>query len=198
MNALRLVRLTAWGAIAIITAALLYVVLNPRPPESTGIASVGGPFRLLSHEGQVVSAEALRGKPFALFFGFTQCPDVCPTSMLEITNDLNALGALARDFRVYFVTVDPARDDAALLKDYLGSFDARIIGLIPKDDAELAAITRAYRAVYRKVETPSGYTMDHTASVYLMDARGLFFGTLDSRETPANRQAKLRRLLERR
>jgi protein SCO1/2 len=197
LNALRFVRLTAWGAIAVITAALLYVALIPRAPESSGIASVGGPFRLLSHEGQMVSSEALRGKPFALFFGFTQCPDVCPTSMLEITNDLNALGTSARDFRVYFLTVDPARDDAALLKDYLGSFDARIIGLIPKDDAELAAVARAYRAIYRKVDTPSGYTMDHTASIYLMDAKGQFFGTLDSRETPANRQAKLRRLLER-
>lgn len=198
MTALRLVRITAWSAIAIISIALVYLMLSPRPPESTGVAAVGGPFRLVSHEGQVVSHETLRGKSFALFFGFTQCPDVCPTSMLEITNDLNALGALARDFRVYFVTVDPARDDAGLLKDYLGSFDSRIIGLIPKDESELNSITRAYRAIYRKVETPSGYTMDHTASIYLMDAQGQFFGTLDSRETPANRQAKLKRLLERR
>lgn len=198
MNALRIVRLTAWAAIGIITVALAYVLLNPVDREKgTGVASVGGPFALTSHEGRVVTAESLKGKPFALFFGFTFCPDVCPTSMLEITNDLNALGAATKDFRVYFVTVDPARDTADILKEYLSSFDARIIGLIPKSEEELAAVARAYRAIYRKVDTPSGYTMDHTASIYLMDGKGQFFGTLDSKETPETRQAKLRRLLSR-
>lgn len=198
MNALKIVRITAWAAIAIITVALLYVLLNPVDrDQGTGVAAIGGPFRLVDHNGQVVTDAALRGKPYALFFGFTHCPDVCPTSMLEIANDLNALGNAAKDFRVYFVTVDPARDTAELLKEYTGSFDARIIGLIPKDEAELAAMARLYRAIYRKVDTPSGYTMDHTASVYLMDAKGQFFGTLDSKETPAVRQAKLKRLLER-
>lgn len=199
MNALKIVRLTAWAAIGIITVALLYVLLNPVDREQgTGVASIGGPFRLADHDGQIVTDASLRGKPYALFFGFTHCPDVCPTSMLEITNDLNALGNAAKDFRVYFVTVDPARDTAALLKEYTGSFDSRIIGLVPKDEAELANMARLYRAIYRKVDTPSGYTMDHTASIYLMDAQGQFFGTLDSRETPGVRQAKLKRLLERR
>ncbi len=199
MNALKIVRITAWAAIGIITVALLYVLLNPVDREQgTGVASIGGPFRLADHNGQMVTDATLRGKPYALFFGFTHCPDVCPTSMLEITNDLNALGNAAKDFRVYFVTVDPARDTAALLKEYTGSFDPRIIGLVPKDEAELANMARLYRAIYRKVETPSGYTMDHTASIYLMDAKGEFFGTLDSKETPAVRQAKLKRLLDRR
>lgn len=199
MNALKIVRLTAWAAIGIITVALLYVLLNPVDREQgTGVASIGGPFRLADHDGQIVTDAFLRGKPYALFFGFTHCPDVCPTSMLEITNDLNALGNAAKDFRVYFVTVDPARDTAALLKEYTGSFDSRIIGLVPKDEAELANIARLYRAIYRKVDTPSGYTMDHTASIYLMDAQGQFFGTLDSKEAPGVRQAKLKRLLERR
>lgn len=199
MNALKIVRLTAWAAIGIITVALLYVLLNPVDREQgTGVASIGGPFRLADHDGQIVTDASLRGKPYALFFGFTHCPDVCPTSMLEITNDLNALGNAAKDFRVYFVTVDPARDTAALLKEYTGSFDSRIIGLVPKDEAELANIARLYRAIYRKVDTPSGYTMDHTASIYLMDAQGQFFGTLDSKEAPGVRQAKLKRLLERR
>lgn len=199
MNALKIVRLTAWAAIGIITVALLYVLLNPVDREQgTGVASIGGPFRLADHDGQIVTDASLRGKPYALFFGFTHCPDVCPTSMLEITNDLNALGNAAKDFRVYFVTVDPTRDTAALLKEYTGSFDSRIIGLVPKDEAELANMARLFRAIYRKVDTPSGYTMDHTASIYLMDAQGQFFGTLDSKEAPGVRQAKLKRLLERR
>ncbi len=196
MNALRVIRLVAWGSIAILTAALGYLLLAPPRDTGSGVASVGGPFRLAASDGTIVESEKLRGKPFAVFFGFTQCPDVCPTSMLEIANDLNELGGKAKDFRVYFVTVDPARDDIKLLKEYTASFDPRIIGLVPKDEAELAAVTKAYRAIYRKVETPSGYTMDHTASIYLMDAKGGFFGTLDSKETPAIRQAKLKRLLD--
>jgi len=196
VNALRLIRLTVWASIAVLTLALGYLLLAPQPETGSGVAAIGGPFRLASTEGSVVESEKLKGKPFALFFGFTSCPDVCPTSMMEITNDLHALAEAAKDFRIYFVTVDPARDDVKMLKEYTGSFDPRIIGLVPKDEAELAAIAKAYRAIYRKVETPSGYTMDHTATIYLMDAKGLFFGTLDSKETPAIRQAKLKRLLD--
>lgn len=197
MNALRWIRYAVWASIAILTGAMLYLLLSPEKETGSGIAAIGGPFELASHDGSRVSAASLAGRPYALFFGFTHCPDVCPTSMMEITNDLVALGNAAKDFRVYFVTVDPARDTAALLKDYVGSFDPRIIGLVPKDEAELAAMTRMFRAIYRRVETPSGYTMDHTASIYLMDAKGQFFGTLDSKETPAVRQAKLKRLLAR-
>jgi protein SCO1 len=197
MSPMKLVRLVAWSSITVITAALLYLLLAPRPDTGSGVATVGGPFRLAAQDGSIIDSEKLKGKPFALFFGFTNCPDICPTSMLEITNDLNALAEKARDFRVYFVTVDPERDTAKLLQDYTGSFDPRIIGLVPKDATELAEIARAYRAIYRKVETPSGYTMDHTASIYLMDGKGKFFGTLDTKETPANRQAKLRRLIDR-
>ncbi len=197
MNALRWIRYTVWAAIAVLTAAMLYILLTPAQEQGQGVASIGGPFRLTAHDGTEVSAAGLAGKPYALFFGFTHCPDVCPTSMMEITNDLVALGDAAKTFRVYFVTVDPARDTAAALKEYLSSFDARIVGLIPKDDTELASMARMFRAIYRRVETPSGYTMDHTASVYLMDGKGQFFGTLDSKETPAVRQAKLKRLLAR-
>lgn len=196
MNALRLIRYVTWGAIALLSAAMLYLLLNPRPEGAGGVA-IGGPFRLTGADGVVVESAGLKGKPYALFFGFTHCPDVCPTSMLEISTDLKALEPLAKDFKVFFVSVDPERDTPALLKEYTGSFDARIIGLVPKDDAELAGVAKSFRALYRKVPTPSGYTMDHTATIYLMDARGQFFGTLDSKETPQVRQAKLKRLLER-
>ncbi|MCZ8186918.1 MAG: SCO family protein [Beijerinckiaceae bacterium] len=197
MNALRWIRYTVWAAIAVLTGAMFYLLLSPERETGSGVAAIGGPFELAAHDGSRVSAASLAGKPYALFFGFTHCPDVCPTSMMEITNDLVALGNAAKDFRVFFVTVDPARDTATLLKEYVGSFDPRIIGLVPKDEAELAAMARMFRAVYRKVDTPSGYTMDHTASIYLMDGKGQFFGTLDSKETPAVRQAKLKRLLAR-
>ncbi|OYU48899.1 MAG: SCO family protein [Rhizobiales bacterium PAR1] len=196
MNALRIIRLTVWACIGVLTVALGYLLLAPQPDTGSGVASIGGPFRLAASDGTVVESEKLKGRPFAIFFGFTNCPDVCPTSMLEVTNDLVALGDKAKDFRVYFVTVDPARDDLKLLKEYTASFDPRIIGLVPKDEAELAAIAKAYRVIYRKVETPTSYTMDHTATIYLMDAKGAFSGTLDTKETPAIRQAKLKRLID--
>lgn len=196
MLALKVIRYVTWAAIGILSAALLYLLMTPRPEGSAGIA-IGGPFRLAAGDGAIVDSEKIKGKPFALFFGFTQCPDVCPTSMLEITNDLKALDPLAKDFKVYFVTVDPERDTRDLLKDYTGSFDARIVGLVPKDLDELEKVAKSYRAIYRKVPTPSGYTMDHTASIFLMDSKGQFFGTLDSKESPQVRQAKLKRLIER-
>lgn len=196
MNTLRIIRLTVWACIGVLTAALGYLLLAPQPESGSGVASIGGSFRLAASDGSIVESERLKGRPFAIFFGFTNCPDICPTSMLEVTNDLVALGDKAKDFRVYFVTVDPARDDLKLLKDYTGSFDPRIIGLVPKDEAELAAIAKAYRVIYRKVDTPSSYTMDHTATIYLMDARGGFFGTLDTKETPVIRQTKLKRLID--
>lgn len=196
MTTLRLIRVLAWGSVALLTAVLGYLLLNPQVNQTgSGVAAIGGPFRLAATSGGTIDSESLKGRPFALFFGFTHCPDVCPTAMLEIHNDLEALGTAAKDFRVYFITVDPARDTVELLREFAGSFDPRIIGLVPKDEAELAMVARAYRAIYRKVETPSSYTMDHTAAIYLMDAKGLFFGTLDSQETPAVRQAKLRRLI---
>jgi protein SCO1/2 len=195
MLALKIVRYVTWAAIAILSAALLYLLLSPRTEGGSTVA-IGTPFALAGTSGGRIDSEKLKGKPYALFFGFTNCPDVCPTSMLEITNDLKALDPLAKDFKVYFITVDPERDTVDLLRDYTGSFDPRIIGLVPKDEAELEKVAKGFRAIYRKVPTPSSYTMDHTASIFLMDSKGQFFGTLDSKETPAVRQAKLKRLME--
>lgn len=195
MLALKIVRYVTWAAIGILSAALLYLLLSPRP-EGASTVTIGVPFKLAATSGGVVESEKLKGKPYALFFGFTNCPDVCPTSMLEVANDLKALDPAAKDFKVYFVTVDPERDTLDLLRDYTGSFDPRIIGLLPKNEAELETVAKGFRAIYRKVPTPSSYTMDHTASIFLMDGKGQFFGTLDSKETPAVRQAKLKRLME--
>jgi protein SCO1 len=195
LKGLRILRFGIWGVIGGLSAMMLVLLMQPPRETGSGVAMIGGPFSLTTHEGVRISDQSLKGKPFALFFGFTHCPDICPTSMLEITNDLNALKDVAAEFKVYFVTVDPERDTPALLKEYLGSFDPRIIGLIAQNEAELNGITKAYRAIYRKVPTPSSYTMDHTAAIYLMDGRGQFFGTLDSKESPQIRQTKLRRLL---
>jgi protein SCO1 len=136
MTALKLVRYGAWAVIALIGIISAFILLSPpkAPDQATG-GRIGGPFALPAHTGSMLDSKTLAGKPYALFFGFTQCPDVCPATMLEMTDLLKEmdakLPAQARDFRVFFITVDPERDDLKLLGDYLSAFDRRITGLRP-------------------------------------------------------------------
>ena len=155
------------------------LVLTLAPPRQGGTASVGGPFRLLDQDGRVVTENTYGGRPHLVFFGFTHCPDVCPTTLFQISEVLRAAGDRGRDLRALFVTVDPERDDAAALKTYLSSFDPRIVGLTG-DPAAIERAIKAYRAYARKVPTKDGdYTMEHTALVYIMDAQNRFLGALD-------------------
>jgi protein SCO1/2 len=133
------------------------------------VAAVGGPFRLASSDGVTVDSAELEGKPFGIFFGFTHCPQVCPTTLDEMTRALQALGDEAKDFRPYFVTVDPERDTAPLLKEYVSNFDPRIKALIPTPK-ELPVLARAFGVVYEKVPmSDGGYPMNHTTTVYLIE-----------------------------
>jgi protein SCO1/2 len=129
-----------------------------------------------------------------VFFGFTHCPEVCPTTLYDLTQDLEALGKDADRLRVAFITVDPAQDTPELMKTYLGSFDPRIVGLTGTEE-EIAAVAKAYKVYYRKVPTESGYTMDHTATILLMDSRGEFYGTSNFQESQEVRREKLRKLV---
>ena len=195
IDRLRFLRAAAWACVLLLVVVMGFVLLNPRDEGGEGVAHIGGPFRLAATDGRIIEMEALKGRPYALFFGFTRCPDICPTTMIEIASDLQALDPATREFNVYFVTVDPERDDAESLATYTASFDPRIIGLVPANEAELAAVAGAFRAYWRKVPTPSSYTMDHTAAIYLMNARGEFAGTISANEPPEIRRAKLSRLL---
>ncbi|XWN34178.1 MAG: SCO family protein [Devosia sp.] len=133
----------------------------------------GGPFTLIGLDGQEVTRDDLKGKPLALFFGFTHCPDVCPTAMLEASNWLDALGEDADKLTVAFVSVDPARDTPELLKHYLGAFDTRIVGLTADDEATIAKVAERYKVRFEKVPLANGsYTMNHTADTLLFDADG--------------------------
>ncbi len=202
MKPLSLIRYAAWAAIAVLAVLSAAVLVLPRGAQTTGIGpTLGGPFVLASSNGGSIDSATLKGKPYAIFFGFTQCPDVCPTTMYELTQNLKALDAAdagaAKDFRIYFVTVDPERDNAGLLKDYLSAFDPRIVGLIPKDQDELARVAKSFRIYYKKVPTPGGgYTMDHSAAVLLFNAKGDWAGTVDTQESDEDRTAKLERLLK--
>ena len=132
---------------------------------------IGGAFRLTSHEGKSFTDENLKGRPFVVFFGFTHCPEVCPTTLYDLTQDFAALGSDAEKLQAAFITVDPARDTPELMKTYLASFDPRIVGLTGTEE-EIAAAAKAYKIYYRKVPTDDGYTMDHSAASFVYDPQG--------------------------
>jgi protein SCO1/2 len=196
---LKRIRIAAWIAVAAVLAAvgIAYVwwsnlgLVSSRMPLS---ASIGGPFELTTQDGRRLSSAELKGRPFALFFGFTHCPDVCPTTMLELSNVIKQMGPDADRMRFFFVSVDPERDTPDLLKLYLSNFDPRITGLVGTP-AEIAAVARSYRAFYEKVPTKDGFTFNHTALVYLMDREGHLAGTLNYQEPEDVQVKKLRRLV---
>lgn len=163
---------------------------------SEPLASIGGPFVLTGTDGKPFDSASLAGKPHAVFFGFTHCPEVCPTTLNDLTLAFNALGDKARDLRAVFVTVDPERDTPEVLKEYLSSFDARILALTGSAD-DIAKVAKLYRVYYAKQPTSDGsYTMDHTSLVYLMNADGKFVGTLDFHEDSDVRVKKLEKLVQ--
>lgn len=162
--------------------------------KTTARVPIGGPFELTTHEGKKFSSESLKGKPFAVFFGFTHCPEVCPTTLFDLTQDLESLGADAAKLNVVFITVDPERDTPELMKTYLSSFNPRIVGLTGTE-TEIAATAKEYKIYYKKVPTDSDYTMDHTATIFLMDRKGDFFGTSNFQESQETRREKLKRLV---
>ena len=193
---MKTVRILAWALVAaLLLAGLgLYAVSSLRD-RSPSIADIGGPFSLAAARGGTVEEASLRGKPYAIFFGFTHCPEVCPTTLYDMSSMVEKLGDEAKDFRVFFVTVDPERDTVETLKDYVSNFDPRIEGLVPTPE-QLPKLASDFRIYYAKVPTSDGsYTMDHTALVFLMDRDGRFAGTIAFEEAAEMREAKLRKLL---
>jgi protein SCO1/2 len=165
------------------------------PSKAFQPANIGGPFRLVDQNGKTVTDGDLKGKPFLVFFGFTHCPDVCPTTLFDVSEVMRSLGPDADRTAALFITVDPERDNAAALKDYLGSFDPHLRGLTG-DEAALAAVAKAYRVYYKKVPLDGGdYTMDHTAIVYLMDKDGHFVSPFSLKRKPDVAAAELRKYL---
>jgi protein SCO1/2 len=158
-------------------------------------ATVGGPIQLTDQNGRPFSDQSLRGKPFLVFFGFTHCPDVCPTALFEVSEIMRALGPDAARTAALFISVDPERDTPAVLKEYLSSFDGHLQGLTG-DPAAIAAVVKAYRVYYKKVPLEGGdYTLDHTALVYLMDKQGRFVAPFNLKRPPEAAAADLRKYL---
>ncbi len=164
-------------------------------PVAQQIAAIGGPFKLTDQNGRTVTDQDFKGRPFLVFFGFTHCPDICPTTLFEVSEILRVLGSDADRTRALFITVDPERDTPAVMKDYLSSFDPHLSGLTG-DPAGIAAVAKAYRVYYKKVPSDQGgYTMDHTAIVYLMDKEGRFVAPFSLKRTIEAAAADLRRYL---
>jgi protein SCO1 len=176
-------------------AALAASALPASQARAQKIGSQGGSFELTDQNGRPFSSSALVGRPYAIFFGFTHCPDICPTTLLEMSNHLAALGAEADKLAVVFVTVDPERDTPDLLHSYLASFDARIIGLTGSE-AGIAEAAKGWDAFYNRIpESDGSVTVVHSAHVYLMDATNRMAGTLNFQEAEDMQLAKLQALL---
>lgn len=196
MNGLRAVRYGAWAlvAVALVVAGWLAVTTWTRPDDAA-VVTIGAPFSLTNQAGTTVTEAAFKGHPTLIFFGYTYCPDICPTALAEATSWLKELGPDGDRVGVYFVTVDPERDTQEQMASYLSAFDPRIVGLTgPADRVE--EMLRAYRVYFRKVETEGGdYLMDHTSSFYLLDAKGELVGLIDQNDEKPEVLARLRRAI---
>lgn len=161
-----------------------------------GGEAYGAPFELVDQNGDEITQAAFRGHPSAVFFGFTHCPEVCPTTLFELDGWLKKLGPEGKDIKAYFVTVDPERDTPQIMRQYVGNVSDRITG-ISGDPDKVRAMAKAFGIYFRKVEGEDGdYTMDHTASILLLDRKGDFAGTIAYGESRDAALAKLKRLAD--
>ena len=197
MTSAKAFRTAVWGMAALVSVILGLMAYGSFRQQGDGfaLANFGAPFKLAATKGGEIDSTTLKGKPYGLFFGFTHCPEVCPTTLFEMSAALKELGDQAKDFRLLFITVDPERDTVDGVKDYLANFDPRIEGLVPTMD-QLPQVARAYHVYYKKQPTSDGsYTMDHTATLFLIDAQGNLKSTLSFDENRETRIEKLKKLL---
>lgn len=200
---MRMFRMVLWGLVALIVVGmgtfLTLSYLRDNGDESAlyeeSVQSIGGPFSLVRADTSEAVTEAdFADKPKAIFFGFTYCPDVCPTTLFELSTYLDELGPLADNFYTLMVTVDPQRDTPEFLNEYVGAFHDDIIGLTGTPE-NIDDVVANYRVYARRVDLDDDdYTMDHTASIFLMNADNELVGTIAYQESPETALAKLERL----
>lgn len=192
-----MIRTGLWAMAALIAGAMAAVFFLYGSAGSGGSTVAegpyGSPFRLVDQDGAPVTEADLRGAPSAVFFGFTQCPDVCPTTLYELAGYQKELAADGGALQVVFVTVDPERDTPAIMKDYVSAVSPDITALTGEPE-DVAAMLKGWGVYSRKVGEGEGYTMDHTATTFLLDADGGLAGTLAYGEDPETARAKLARL----
>lgn len=157
-----------------IGGGLAFVLRPAQTPTGQGEVLIGGPFNLVDQTGKPVTEKDYAGRHLLVMFGFTHCPDICPTALQVMAGTLDALGPKADKLVPLFITVDPARDTTSVMQGYVAAFHPKIQGLTGTQ-AQIEAVTKAYRVFARRVDdegSPSGYTMDHSALIYLMDPSG--------------------------
>lgn len=186
--------LSAFVAGLVFFSTVVFIVTGRNPTPIAMPSAVGGPFALTDQNGKPITDKDMAGHPFLVFFGFTHCPDVCPTTLFDVSEIFRALGP-DKQVRALFVTVDPERDTPQVMKDYLSSFDPRIAGATG-DEAAVAAVIKGYRVYAKKVPLDGGgYTMDHTAIVYLMGKDGRFIAPFNMKRRPNEAAEDLKRYL---
>jgi protein SCO1 len=182
------------AAIAVAAGATaLWMGLSLRAQVQSS-SKIGGPFTLVDDTGAQVTEAALKGRPTVMYFGYTFCPEVCPTTLTDLTQWMQVLGPDADRLNYVFVTVDPERDTPKVMHDYVSAFDPRIRGFTGTSD-QIAKVASEYHVYYKRIPTSDGgYVMDHTAILYLMDANGKFVGPIAYQEKTASAVAKLKKL----
>ncbi|MBV8474322.1 MAG: SCO family protein [Hyphomicrobiales bacterium] len=167
-------------ALAALIASGVWIAVSP---SRNATSLIGGPFTLQTGDGKTLTDADLKGHPFLVYFGYTHCPDVCPTTLAQISDVLRKMPD--KPIRALFITVDPARDTPASMADYVSSFDPRVVGLSGSPE-QIAAVEKGYRVYARKGEAQAngGYSMDHSSIVYLMDAKGNFAEAVNLERPP--------------
>jgi protein SCO1/2 len=200
---MKLLRWLLWGAVGVAALVFAFLLLRPAPGPGTTIQkgvpgfTLGGPFTLTGTDGKPFSSEQLKGRPYAVFFGFTHCPDVCPNTLGRLAKLRQQLGAGDRSFEILFVSVDPKRDTPKAVADYVGLFGTPIIGLTGSEQqvARVAEQHATYQKIVADEQAPDGYTVDHGAAVLLFGRDGKFVSTIAQEEGDAPAMDKLRRIV---
>ena len=182
MTRLQTIRYSVWGAAAFVLlglAAFYWTSARVAEPETSAVVTIGGPFALVADTGEAITEADLVGHISLLFFGFTHCPDVCPTAMAEATAWLDELGTDSDGLVIYFVTVDPTRDTPAAMNAYLSAFHPDIVGLSGSAEA-VDQMLDAFHVFREQISlADGGYTMNHSAGFYVLDDKGRFIDVID-------------------
>ena len=187
--------LAAVALLLVLSGVAVWVFGAPGPVQEA--ATIGGPFTLTNGAGKPVTDQAFRGKFMLVYFGYTFCPDVCPTTLNDVAQAVDKLGATADKLQPLFITVDPARDTPDVIRQYAAAFSPRLQGLTGTDE-QIAAVAKEYRVYYAKHKigpNPGDYTMDHSSILYVMDPAGHFSGVIRADEGPDAMAADLKKLM---
>lgn len=198
---MRNIRIVLWAVVLVLAGVVSWLTIEMTKTRNEMVETAYGvPFQLTAQNGQPITEKAFQGKPTALFFGFTHCPEVCPTTLFELNGWMEKVDPAGDKLQAYFVSVDPERDTPEIMQQYVSNVSKRITGITGPAD-KISETLKGYRIYAKKVpvdeKDPNGdYTMDHTASVILLDANGRFSGTIAYGENPEVAEQKLQNLLK--